>query len=206
MPEFLVGLFAEDRGHAAFLEALVSRIGREEARLAPHVRVVSGQGGHGRALDEFRVYQRSVMRSVTQTPRLVVVAIDANCKGWNEARIDARRSVEPQFPTPVVVASPDPHIERWYMADPESFHEVVGAAITQERVKCERDRYKSQLRDAVRRGGHVPTLGGIEFAREIVGAMDLYRAGQNEASLRVFVKDMRDAVRQIFPPNLDDAR
>lgn len=199
MPEFAVGLFAEDRGHAAFVQALVDRIGREEGQTLD-LAVVSGQGGHGRALDEFKVYQRAVIRSVTQAPRLVVVAIDANCVGWNEARAAIRDSVEPEFVPPVVVASPDPHVERWYLADPESFHEVVGASAPRERVKCERDRYKNQLRDAVRRGGHVPTLGGIEFAQEIVNAMDLYRAGRSEPSLRAFVNDTRDAVRQLTQP------
>jgi hypothetical protein len=196
MPEPVVGLFVEDRGHAAFVEALVKRIGREGGR-SLNLRVITGQCGHGRALDEFKLYQRSVIRSITGTPDFVVVAVDANCKGWNQAKAAILDSVEPDFAPPVVVACPDPHVERWYLADPDSFHQVVGASTPKERLKCERDRYKNQLRDAIRRGGHIPTLGGIEFAGEIVEAMDLYRAGRDEPSLRAFVNDARSAVRRL---------
>jgi len=197
MPELIVGLFAEDRGHAEFVVALVKRIAREEGR-SPDIRVISGQGGHGRALDEFKVYQRSVIRSITEAPNVVVVAIDANCTPWNEIRVEIRDAVDPDFVPRVVVACPDPHVERWYLADLDSFHQVVGASTRRERVKCERDRYKNQLKDAVRRGGHIPTLGGIEFARELVEAMDLYRAGRGEPSLRAFVNDMKGAIRQLI--------
>lgn len=55
------------------------------------------------------------------------------------------------------------------------------------RKKCERHRYKTVLARAIVEAGHPPTLGGIEFAREIVEAMDLYRAGRAEASLKHFV-------------------
>ena len=44
MPEITVGLFAEDRGHAEFVDALVRRIGHEEGK-SPEVRVISGAGG-----------------------------------------------------------------------------------------------------------------------------------------------------------------
>lgn len=196
MPESIVGLFAEDEGHAAFAGALIRRIGREEGRVL-EIRLVSGKGGHGRALDEFRLYQRTVIRSVAAEPDLAVVVIDANCKGWNEARREIGAAVESGFRPPVIVASPDPHVERWYLADPESFHEVVGVSVPRERVKCERDRYKNRLREAIRGGGHIPTLGGVEFAAEIVEVMNLYRAGRGEPSLRAFVNDMRDAVRRL---------
>ena len=45
----------------------------------------------------------------------------------------------------------------------------------------------------MRSGGHPPTLGGIEFAAELVGEMDLYRAGENEPSLQHFIDDFRQA-------------
>ena len=34
--------------------------------------------------------------------------------------------MEPDFYGLLVAACPDPHIERWFLADPPSFHEVVG--------------------------------------------------------------------------------
>ncbi|MEK7406676.1 MAG: hypothetical protein AAB225_16480 [Acidobacteriota bacterium] len=84
------------------------------------------------------------------------------------------------------------------MADPESFARAVGAGPRLLRRKCQPARYKDVLRQAIRSGGHIPTLGGVEFAREIIQAMDLYRAGQNEPSLRAFLNDCKDQIRRIL--------
>jgi hypothetical protein len=45
------------------------------------------------------------------------------------------------------------------------------------------------LSRAVVEAGHPPTLGGIEFAREIVDVMHLYHAGRAEASLKHFLDE-----------------
>jgi len=83
------------------------------------------------------------------------------------------------------------------MADPESFAEVVGVEPTREKAKCERDRYKQQLVQAIRKGGHIPTLGGIEFAQDLVARMDLYRAGKNDPSLKACIDACRAAIQRI---------
>lgn len=96
------------------------------------------------------------------------------------------------------MACPDPHVERWYLADPESFKEVVGHQPTIGKKKCVRDYYKNALANAVRKAGHPATLGGIEFAQELVERMDLYRAGKNERSLKAFVDDLRGRLRTLM--------
>ena len=60
--------------------------------------------------------------------------------------------------------------------------------------KCERDRYKRILARTIREAGYPTVLGGLEFAEEIVAAMDLYRAGKREKSLKHFV----DAARTLL--------
>lgn len=45
------------------------------------------------------------------------------------------------------------------------------------------------LSKAIVDAGHPNTLGGIEFAQELVASMDLYRAAKNEASLKHFLDD-----------------
>jgi hypothetical protein len=52
------------------------------------------------------------------------------------------------------------------------------------------------LAEAVRDAGHPTTLGGIEFAAELINGMDLYRAGRNDHSLRAFLDDLRKGLRQ----------
>jgi hypothetical protein len=83
------------------------------------------------------------------------------------------------------------------MADPPSFAQVVGAAPKVGRRKCERDLYKRMLVNTISKAGQVPTLGGIEFARDLTAAMDLYRAGKTEASLKAFVDEARRAIRAL---------
>jgi hypothetical protein len=89
-----------------------------------------------------------------------------------------------------VIACPDPHIERWFIADPPSFREAIGNQPKPGKKKCDRDRYKTILAKSVREAGHPSLLGGIEFAREIVDSMDLYRAGKADKSLKDFLDQL----------------
>jgi hypothetical protein len=187
-----IDLFVEDRAHEEFLKALVQRLARE-ASLAIEVRVRSARGGHGLALKELGLYQHGVekgLAGLTQ-PDVLVVGIDANCRPFSEARKSVEDSIAPAFKNTTAIACPDPHVERWYLADPESFKEAVGKQPRLGRKKCERDLYKNRLAQAVAAAGHPPTLGGLEFAQDIVEAMDLYRAGKNERSLKHFLDDIR---------------
>ncbi len=90
-----------------------------------------------------------------------------------------------------VAASPDPHIERWFLADLESFHKVVGTRPTVAKRKCDRIYYKNILREAVKAADNPSTLGGIEYADELVEAMDLYRASKAVPSLGRFIDELR---------------
>ena len=186
----LVDLFVEDQAHEEFLKAMLGRIADEEQKKI-RIRVRSARGGHGRALEELSLYQKSVQKAPYEMtmPDIVFVAIDANCKRWNTARKEIEGKVEDTFKDRLVVACPDPHIERWYLADLDSFAQVVGVRPRLRKKKCLRDYYKSVLSKAVVDAGHPPTLGGIEFAEELAKAMDFYRAGKTDRSLKHFLED-----------------
>jgi hypothetical protein len=186
----LVDLFAEDRAHEEFLLALLYRLASEHNKVI-QVSVRSSRGGHGRALTELALYQKSVIRQVSNLsmPDLLVVAIDANCQRLNAARRNIQETLELAFQDRTAIACPDPHIERWYLADLVAFSRVVGVAPKVGRQKCERDRYKTILSQAVAEAGHVSMLGGIEFAKEIVDAMDLYHAAKSQRSLKFFLDE-----------------
>lgn len=194
----VVDLFVEDRAHEEFIRAMVERLAAEERR-GVTVRVRSARGGHGRALTELGLYQRGVRVGGMTAPDLLVVAIDANCKRLAQARKEIEAQIDSALKDRTIIACPDPHIERWYLADPESFARVVGVRPTVGRKKCERDRYKAILSRAIVEAGHPPTLGGIEFAREIVESMDAYRGGKTERTLRDFMQDARNAIRRAAP-------
>jgi hypothetical protein len=86
-------------------------------------------------------------------------------------------------------------VERWYVADPAGLSSALGASVKLPQEKCERDVYKRLLVDAREAAGHMIVLGGAELADEIVRAMDLYRAGRNDAALKAFVSDLRGVLR-----------
>ncbi len=192
----IIDLFVEDHAHEEFLGPLVCRVAEEETVTA-EVRIRSARGGHARAIDEFRLYQKLIEKKPALSPRFVVVGIDGNCATFTKKKAEIRAAASPSFLERLVSACPDPHIERWYLADPDSFHSVVGHRPDVARKKCVRDHYKRVLADAVRKAGHPPTLGGIEFAAELVNAMDLYRAGRQDRSLAAFLEDLRGKFRDL---------
>ena len=57
--------------------------------------------------------------------------------------------------------------------------------------------YKQILMTAIREAGHPTTLGGVDFAFELIEGMDLYRAGGNGSSLNAFLRALRAMLRQI---------
>lgn len=193
-----VDIFAEDRAHEAFFVPLLERLAAEEKVSITH-KVRSARGGHGRAQSELELYQRAVTKGVAgmTLPDLLVVGIDANCFAFGRARKGIQDAMKEPFSARLVVACPDPHVERWYLADPESFKQVVGHRPTIARKKCVRDYYKEALTRTIRQAGHLATLGGIEFAQELVAGMDLYRASKNDRSLKAFLDDLRSRLRML---------
>jgi hypothetical protein len=190
-----IDLFAEDRAHQELLSPLVERVAQAEGkRVRLHVR--SARGGHGVALTEFRRHQETLLKGMGGgVPNLVIAAIDANCRKAAVARQRILRALRPEFADLCIPACPDPHIERWYLADLQAFHEVVGHTPSVPKSKCERDLYKHILAQAVVDAGHPAMLGGIEFARELAEAMDFARAGRSARSLRRFVDELTARLR-----------
>ena len=194
--ELVLDLFVEDRAHEEFLGAVVRRIAREENRQI-QLRVRVARGGYPRVLGELDLYQTMVERGLAalDLPDILVVAVDANCEGLAAKKKAIRLRLKTTFKDRTVLAVPDPHVERWYLSDRQSFKDVVGVQPPAERRKCERGRYKRILAQAVRDGGHPAILGGIEFAKELADTMDFYRAGRAERSFKQFVADAVSALR-----------
>ena len=198
--QVIVDLFVEDRAHESFLEPLLTRIAREQDQdIEMNIRVRSAKGGHGRAIAEFKGYQTIVTKGLlsSESADRVVVAIDGNCSTFSIARKRIQDATVPMLKDRLVIACPDPHIERWYVADPQSFETIVGHRPRVGDKKCARDHYKQVLTTAIRQAGHPDTLGGVEFAPELVEEMNLYRAGRTDSSLKAFLDDLRSKLRQI---------
>lgn len=195
----LIDLFVEDHAHEALLKPLVERV-CAAAGMTCEIRVRSARGGHPRVLSELAFCLRMVDRGGLGTPDILVVALDANCQRHTHARQAVQDAVAPQHRTGLVVACPDPHVERWYMLDGASFAAVVGKLPRLARKKCERDYYKRQLASAVKAAGHPRLLGGIEFATELAAAFDLRRAAKTDRSFARFLDDLEAAIKATKAP------
>lgn len=185
-----IAAFVEDFAHRQVIGALIDRIAQE---LGQGVTVDwrNARHGHAKVVSECGQYLRDLARQGS-APDFVLVATDANCKGLVE-RI--RQLPVDESPVPVVLAIPDPHIERWLLLDGAAFRTALGHGCQAPDYKCARDRYKQALIQAVVAAGVTPHLGGIEFADDIVRAMDLTRAGHADASLGRFLDNLRSALR-----------
>lgn len=188
-----IALFVEDHTHKEFLAALLQRLATE-ADVQVRMDWRNARRGHGAVVQELKQFLRDLMLGRDNLPDLIVVATDANCKGLVE-RLRQITVVTEKAAVPTVCAVPDPHIERWLLADSAAFKAVFGRGCAAPDAKCERSRYKKMLVDAIRASGIAPSLGGIEFADDIVNAMDLARASGADASLARFIQEMRAAFK-----------
>lgn len=195
MSELLrVDLFVEDRAHENLIKSLLERVAREE-NLVVKCQVRSARGGRPRVFRELKLYNQHLIKNIMDTPDLLVVAIDSNCSAYAKTKKDIEEVTNANYRHLLICACPDPHIERWYMADPNSFYNIVGYQPESISKKCVRDHYKQLLNSAII-GGNNPTIfSGIELASELAGAMDFYHAGREDASLKAFLDDLRNRLR-----------
>ena len=186
-----IALFGEDFAHQKVIGALVERLA-DECGIDVRLDWRSAVRGHGKVVQEFKRYLQDLAGQGRRSD-LIVVATDANCRGWNER---AREIGNPDAPAHMVLAVPDPHIERWLLLDGAAFKSVFGRGCDAPDRKCDRDLYKQRLAEAIHATGITPILGGIEFAEDIVRAMDVERAMRADRSLERFVDDLRAAFRR----------
>ena len=186
-----IALFVEDDAHEKIIGALIWKIAAE---FGFNVKFDwrNAVGGHGKVIAELKVYIRDLERQGTPWPDLIVVATDANCKGLNER---SREIGPPDAPAPILLAIPDPHVERWLLLDGAAFKAVFGRGCQAPDRKCVRKLYKRKLIEEIRDAGGTPFLGGIEYAEDIVHHMDIDHAAQADDSLQRFVEDLRNILR-----------
>ncbi|MBD3286596.1 DUF4276 family protein [candidate division WOR-3 bacterium] len=190
-----VYLFVEDYGHEAFLQALLERFA-EEYQVDINIRSFSATEGHGKVISKLTIFIRQLQRDKEHLPDLLVVAIDTNCHKLVECRNEID-GVTQNIKGFVVLALPDPHIERWLLVDSVAFKKVLGEGCNAPDQKCDKDRYKQLLSQAVRETGTSPILGGMEYAGDIVEAMNLRRiTGKVDSSLKNLITDLRNQFKR----------
>lgn len=185
-----ISLFGEDNGHERVVGALVERLA-EENGVEVRLRWRNAEGGYGKVTYLLREYLRDLEEQGVSSPDLIVVAIDANCKGLNERERELKRYKTKS--AKVIYATPDPHVERWLLLDGAAFKSVFGRGCEAPAQKCDRENYKRSLVEAIRSSGNIPNIGGLEHAREIVRALDIERASRFDRSFERFVNSLQAA-------------
>jgi hypothetical protein len=185
-----ISAFVEDFAHRQVIGALTERVAAAEGYIA-RIDWRNARRGHAQVVNEFKQYLRDLKRQ-GGLPDFVIIGTDANCKGLVERRNQIPMD---ESPVPVVMAIPDPHIERWLLLDGAAFKAALGQGCQAPDQKCARDRYKQSLIRAVAATGITPSIGGLEFAEDIIRVMDLDRASRVDPSLARFLEDLRQAFR-----------
>ncbi len=184
-----IAAFVEDHAHQEFLQALLRRLSHEQG-VEIKIDWRNVRRGYGAVIKELKQYMGDLYRGRGGFPDLVLVATDANCKGLNQ-RLKEIAGVTSKFPEAFVIcAIPDPHIERWMLIDSAAFKSIFGRGCQAPDQKCEKARYKKMLIENIREAGVTPSLGGIEFAKDIAENMNMEHASRKDHSLGRFLQEM----------------
>lgn len=167
-----VQCFCEDVAHENFIKSLIERAAQQKG---VQVDIAMQGATHGsRVWNELKAYLDLLGKRRANYPDVLVIVLDSDCKKRSEVKnkvmdLIAKRRLN----IPVVCAVPEPHIERWYLEDQRAFREVLPKATPKKlSYRCERDRYKQALREAIRAADIEPLLGGAEYGGDIARALD----------------------------------
>lgn len=202
MAKIRILYFLEDRAQEGFIKALVERIAKEESicsdKLSHNVR--SARGG-SRIISEFKNFIRDSKEPPGTELDFLVVAIDGNCKGYQDRVKQLEKYIKSNHPfkNRVVYAVPDPYIERWYIMDQKALKEGIGLHRAPDfpAHKCKKDHYKQLLNKALKESDVNSLLSGAEYAEKIVENIeDLDSLGRQNAGFQTFVENLKRMLRE----------
>ncbi len=190
-----VVMFLEDIAHEKLLRGFVNRAATE---LGVPIQIRVRNATHGsRVWPELRQTIQAIQKGKDPLPDLFLVAIDANCKGFQTVRHQIEQELEP-LSIPLVCAIPDPHIERWYLEDLKAWKQILpGAKPQQLSYKCEQDRYKKYLKECILAAGVKPTLGGAEYGLDLAQTIDVYQLGKQDPSFKHFWDELKSELKRL---------
>lgn len=194
-----VAFFLEDSAQEAIIPPLFQRLAAEEGFTSDQieVKVLSARGGG--SLTAFRQFLKDAKRRGHLNADLLIVGVDANCKGFTVRR-DLVMKVAAKSPyREIIAAIPDPHVERWYLLDVSALSNAAGSPIATSApvYKCEKNHYKTILRQAFVNTGIAPPLGGLEYGPVVAQHMDLYAAAKQDHGLNDYVEKARAWLRLV---------
>jgi len=198
-----VAFFLEDSAQEAIIPPLFSRLAAEEGCEASQFdfQVLSARGGG--SLSAFRQFLKDARRRGHLNADLLIVAVDANCKGFTVRRDLVLKAAGKTPPyREIITAIPDPHVERWFLLDMAALSNAAGAPIASSvpAYKCEKNHYKTLLRQAFTDSGIAPPLGGLEYGPLVAKGMDLFAAAKQDLGLADYVERTRAWLKRCKNP------
>ena len=193
--EVSVGLYLEDLAQEKLVTTLVRRIS-ESVGVEVRVDVMCSTGGIPRMRRELRRYLDQCANFGIAPFALLIIVEDTDCRGQSLVRRELNEVVERTgYIGKTIIASPAPHIECWYLADPVALQRITQSpqlsAIPS--ADCEKDLYKRQLAEQF--SGSL--MDGIEYAEDIASEMDVFQASRNVSSLGGFLQELRSALTML---------
>lgn len=189
-----VSLFVEDVAQENLVGGLIRRMAVAEHQVVD-VAVRNAEGGDGRVFSSLKRYVRDVQLR-RESVDVLVVAVDADKIGVAARRRLAREVVGNLVD--LVLAMPDPYIERWYLLDVAGLGQVLEAPVTADvHLHGTKADLKASLRTAVKSAtGARPLLGGAEHGESLAQVMDLELACRSDRQLAEFLDDLQSTLRR----------
>ncbi|MCL5096820.1 MAG: hypothetical protein M1608_04700 [Candidatus Omnitrophica bacterium] len=188
-----VAFFLEDSAQEAIIPPLFSRLAAEEGWEASQLdlQVLSARGGG--SLSAFRQFLKDARQRGHLNADLLIVGVDANSKGFTVRRDLVLKAAAKSPYREIITAIPDPHVERWYLLDMAALSHAAGAPIAASvpAYKCEKNHYKTLLRNAFAGSDIAPPLGGLEYGPLVANQMDLFAAAKQDHGLADYVEKAR---------------
>ena len=193
-----VAFFLEDIGQEAIIPPLFRRVAAEEGMQPDQLECQVLHSRRGGSVAAFAKFLKDAKKSRIVSANLLVVGWDGNCKGFANRRDQILAKATGSPFAEVIAAVPDPHVERWYLLDIPALSNAAGVhiALSQVPVKCEKNLYKTLLRQAFDNTEVTPPLGGIEYGERVAERMNLYAAAKQDHGLADFIDKARAWLRQ----------
>jgi hypothetical protein len=186
-----IALFVEDDAQRSLVSGLVERKAEmEHVEVSIHQRSV--EGGAGRALKRLKTFAADLRAGLTFAD-ILVICIDADNFGTRQRRRDIKAALG-GYNGLVVMAVPDPHIEKWYLLDPRAVSRSLRRDYPASPPPKGSRSYKRALLDAFLLADVRPPSGGSEFGEDIAAVMDLSLARSDQDFAR-FMDDLRTTMR-----------
>ena len=188
-----ISLFVEDQVHELFILTLTQRLA-DRHHVKINLTFYNVRGGRGKVMRALKKYQQDLQSNREDLPDLIIVGTDSNCKGLSERETEISQ-VTSDLGDLIITMIPEPHIERWLLLDSEAFKTVFGKGCPVPDQKCERDRYKNMLLNAIYQATMTPPIDSIERVAELVYAMNFQRMERSDRSVRRFLTALQRRFR-----------